>query len=312
MAEGGLFDPRWSEPILEETHRTLVTKLGVPAERAARRLSAMRTAFPEAAVDGFQHLESTLDCHPKDRHVLAAAIAAEAPQLVTANVRDFPPKSTNPFGVDVVDPDLFLLGLLVTEGQRCMDALDREVQRLSRPAVTARDLLAGLARVVPTFANTAYQAALDGQVVASHEPAYEVATVEDSPFPHEEATLDLTDPLHAASIWWWALMHRDEFRSALDTLTWSPSAFGDFTWAADLLDDRSMASRIYSAVDSDAGDVAFVRFVPEVAQTSKVFEGFAVHGALFLTMRRREDSTWCAWGLGERMVDSGTVLGHRR
>jgi hypothetical protein len=106
LAEEGLFEPRWWERILAETERALTGKLGISRDRAVRRLTAMRQAFPEASVLGFEHLEEELTCHPKDRHVLAAAIAAGAETLVTANVRDFPEESCRPHGIAVADPDV--------------------------------------------------------------------------------------------------------------------------------------------------------------------------------------------------------------
>ena len=90
LAEADLFEPRWSEQILSETERALVRKLRVPADLARRRVSLMRSAFPEASVVGFKGHEAGLTCHRKDRHVLAAAIAAGAGTLVTANLKDFP------------------------------------------------------------------------------------------------------------------------------------------------------------------------------------------------------------------------------
>ena len=46
MAEHGLYEPRWSEPILTETERALVQKLDLSPDLARRLLQAMRTAFP--------------------------------------------------------------------------------------------------------------------------------------------------------------------------------------------------------------------------------------------------------------------------
>ncbi|MEX2620605.1 MAG: PIN domain-containing protein [Egibacteraceae bacterium] len=39
-AEGGLVDVRWSDRILEETHRTLTKQLGLPLENVVRLLDA--------------------------------------------------------------------------------------------------------------------------------------------------------------------------------------------------------------------------------------------------------------------------------
>jgi predicted nucleic acid-binding protein len=307
LAEEGLFEPRWSERILDETERALIGKLGLSRDRATRRLMAMRGAFPEASVHGFEHLEEGLTCHPKDRHVLAAAIAAGAETLVTANVRDFPDESCEPHGVSVLDPDVFLLDLMAQDGRGCQAAVEREAQRMRRPPMTARDVLAGVAGVVPTFANTLHQAMLDGVPVASEMPAYVAVAEEQSPLHAYANAPNLTDPLHAALTWWNALKDRGRYLNALHNLTWSPVAFGDYAWAEDLLAGHSIASRVYYAVDDPDGDVAFVRFVPEVAQSSQVFQPFRIRGARFLTMKRRQDGTWCVWGLGERMTGARPV-----
>jgi hypothetical protein len=51
---------------------------------------------------------------PSDRHVLAAALAAEATVLCTSNTKDFPASVVEPIGIDVVTPDQ-LLSRLVAE-----------------------------------------------------------------------------------------------------------------------------------------------------------------------------------------------------
>lgn len=267
----------------------------------------MREAFPEASVHGFESLEDGLSCHPKDRHVLAAAIAAGADTLVTFNVRDFPEESCRPYGIAVPDPDVFLLELMARDGRGCQAAVEREAQRMRRPPMTTRDGLAGVASVVPTFANTLHQAMLDGVAVTSEVPAYLAVPHEQTPLQAFANAFDLTDPLHAALTWWTALGERSRDLSVLHAVTWSPAAFGDYVWAEELLAGRSIASRVYYAVDDPAGDVAFIKFVPEVAQSSQVFESFFTRGARFLTLKRRPDGTWCVWGLGDRMMGARLV-----
>ena len=53
-----------------------------------------------------------MTCHPKDRHVLAAAVAGGAQVVVTFNVKDFPAPSVEPHEIGVVHPDAFLLDQL--------------------------------------------------------------------------------------------------------------------------------------------------------------------------------------------------------
>ena len=92
LAEAGLFQPLWSARILEEVERNL-PRLGVPPERAARRVASMRDAFgAEALVDGFDDLIDEMTCDPKDRHVLAVAVHDQADAVVTFNLKDFPPR----------------------------------------------------------------------------------------------------------------------------------------------------------------------------------------------------------------------------
>ena len=68
----------------------------------------MTEAFPEAMVTGYEHLEATVNCDTKDRHVLAAAVAAGADALVTVNLRDFPTDEMDRLEVDVLHPEQFL------------------------------------------------------------------------------------------------------------------------------------------------------------------------------------------------------------
>jgi len=89
LAETGLFQPLWSEPILDEVQRNL-PKVGVTPEQASRRVGLMREAFgAEALIDSFDDLIEQMRCDPKDRHVLAAAVRGGADTLVTCNLKTF-------------------------------------------------------------------------------------------------------------------------------------------------------------------------------------------------------------------------------
>ena len=78
LAEAGLFRPRWSARILDETQKAIVaiTKMGTDGSRACM---AIKTAFPEALVTGYEVFEKTLALpDTNDNHVLAAAILTSA------------------------------------------------------------------------------------------------------------------------------------------------------------------------------------------------------------------------------------------
>lgn len=89
VAERDLYRPLWSERVLAET-RTVMIRKGMPAERADYSLRCMGVAFEDSIVTGWEDLESSMRNHPKDRHVLAAAVRGHADVLVTFNLRDFP------------------------------------------------------------------------------------------------------------------------------------------------------------------------------------------------------------------------------
>jgi predicted nucleic acid-binding protein len=88
IAEEGAFRPLWSDHVLEELRRNLI-KAGAKEEAVEHRLGQMATYFPDARVTGYEELIGSMTNHPKDRHVLAAAVGGRADALVTENLRDF-------------------------------------------------------------------------------------------------------------------------------------------------------------------------------------------------------------------------------
>jgi hypothetical protein len=73
-----LYQPRWTDQILEEVKRTLIGRFRQSPKKAAYREAAMRTFFPHATVENFERLIPEMQNHPKDRHVLAAAVSCQA------------------------------------------------------------------------------------------------------------------------------------------------------------------------------------------------------------------------------------------
>lgn len=58
-AAAGYFQLYWSAEILEETRRNLVSKRGLPEDKAVSRCEAMRNRFPEAMVTGHEpHIDA--------------------------------------------------------------------------------------------------------------------------------------------------------------------------------------------------------------------------------------------------------------
>ena len=88
MAAEGMYQLYWSAQILEETRRNLVAKQ-ITEDQATRLLAAMTGAFPQAMVIDYEALIPRMKNEPKDRHVVAVAVKAEAGTIVTGNLRHF-------------------------------------------------------------------------------------------------------------------------------------------------------------------------------------------------------------------------------
>lgn len=144
------YSPVWTETILEETLRTFTGKLGWPESMAVSRLNALRAAFPDAKVIGFESHIADCTNDPKDRHILAAAIQAEAKTIVTLNIKHFRPDDLAPWGVTACHPADFLIEVLDSH----RSDIDRILEEMSKSRNrTMVELLSRLSATIPKFAD---------------------------------------------------------------------------------------------------------------------------------------------------------------
>src|SRR5579863_1366523 len=143
-----LYQARWTDRILAEVTRTLVGRFGKTPEKARYREAAMREFFPDSDVENYEPLFADMENHPKDRHVLAAAVACHADYLVTFNLRDFPSKIAGKYGIAVIGPSEFLKRL-ATLDRDVVEARLRE--QAAAIAIPFQGLLDRLAASVPAF-----------------------------------------------------------------------------------------------------------------------------------------------------------------
>lgn len=124
-ARQGLLQPRWSSRIEEEWRRAAGRESrGLSEAEIAGDLALARAAFPNALAQGWEALEGPLHLPDwEDRHVLAAAIAAQAEVLVTDNLRDFPRRRLAEHGVRPIGGDAFLCELAEAEPEKMAAAL---------------------------------------------------------------------------------------------------------------------------------------------------------------------------------------------
>lgn len=112
LAAAGLFLPLWSDRILQEW-RHAAGRLGPDQQSVAgAEMALLRLRFPDACVaaDGQKAIDLNFP-DPADRHVVEAALAGSATLIVTANLRDFPPRIMAGLGLRAIHPDAFLVDL---------------------------------------------------------------------------------------------------------------------------------------------------------------------------------------------------------
>jgi hypothetical protein len=93
-----LYEARWTGEILAEGTRTLVSRFGKTPQKARYREAAMREFFRDSLVENYESLIPEME-HPKDRHVLAAAVACRADCVVTFNLKDFPSRAVSRYKI---------------------------------------------------------------------------------------------------------------------------------------------------------------------------------------------------------------------
>lgn len=149
IATKGMYAAKWTTRIeaewidaLERSRPDLVGKLGT-------RRDSMRDAVPDWEVleKAWQPLASGLELPDLgDTHVLAAAIAGHADCIVTVNARDFPADAVSPYGIEVIDPDTFLINQWDLDAALAVDAFREMRGRRRRPGASTADFIAALTR----------------------------------------------------------------------------------------------------------------------------------------------------------------------
>jgi predicted nucleic acid-binding protein len=151
-AIAGLYRPLWSEEILEELRSNLVENGDQDEPGAQRLVDAMRDIFPEAIVTGYEMLIPSMGTRdPDDRHVLAAAVCANAQLIVTNNTRDFPAKTLEPLGKESQTADEFLQNLFHLYLDGFVTIMEQLIAKYTRPSFTFDEFLARLSKSVPGF-----------------------------------------------------------------------------------------------------------------------------------------------------------------
>lgn len=152
--EPRLYAPRWSDEIIAETVRNLESRIGLSAKKTAYLVDQLQKHFGDAWVNGHEPLIDLMTNHPKDRHVLAAAVKCGATIIVTYNKRDFPLAALERWEIEVQGPSTFLKFQYDLNPSVVIDKLHAQAQNLGR---TLPQQLAVLKKAVPPFVDSICQ-----------------------------------------------------------------------------------------------------------------------------------------------------------
>lgn len=149
LATRRVFRPHWSPQILDEVRRNLAARPDLDLGAIDRRIGHLNRALPAALVEVPPSLVEAMPINDKDRHVLALAIHAGAPTIVTENLRDFPDVDLEPFGVEAVDTDTFVLAQVDLHPHEVLASVDAMFVRRRRAPKTRAEIIDALARPLP-------------------------------------------------------------------------------------------------------------------------------------------------------------------
>lgn len=149
LAAGGQFRARWSEDIHEEWIRNvLLNRTELNRAQLERVRALMDRHVPDALVTGYESLIESIRGLPDedDRHVVAAAIVAQAEGIVTFNLRDFPVEVLSVWNLRAIHPDSFITDLTELDITVVVDAARRQRASLLSPPFTPNEYLDCLLR----------------------------------------------------------------------------------------------------------------------------------------------------------------------
>lgn len=148
LTVAGLYKAHWTDAIHEEWIRNvLLDRPDLTRDQLTRTRELMDQYAEDALVTQYQDLEPALQLpDTNDRHVLAAAIRCHADAIVTFNLKDFPQDALDPWGLEAIDPDDFVIYQFDLNMPAVCGAAKSVRKRLRSPAFSAADYVTALSK----------------------------------------------------------------------------------------------------------------------------------------------------------------------
>lgn len=138
-----LFRAKWTAQIHREWMRNVLRiRPDLTIKQLERTKNLMNLHVRDCLVNNYQNLIETLYLPDKDdRHVLAAAIIAEADVILTFNLKDFPAETLAKYGIEAQHPDKFIVSLLDGNAKKVCLAAERQRASLKNPPKSKREFV---------------------------------------------------------------------------------------------------------------------------------------------------------------------------
>lgn len=143
LALTDLYQAKWTKDIHREWMRNLLkNRSDLTEERLEITRTKMDLHVRDCLVFDYEELIDNLKLpDPDDRHVLAAAIKANAQTIVTYNLSDFPASVVSKYGIDAQHPDDFLRHLLDLSPSRVIRTVQETRLSLKYPPKNSEEYL---------------------------------------------------------------------------------------------------------------------------------------------------------------------------
>jgi predicted nucleic acid-binding protein len=135
-ADEGAIEVHWSQEILAEMSRNLRENLGLSRDSTSRLEQLMNDYIEYALVEvdpGHLAAVQAVEMDAKDRHVLAAALSADADILLTDNTKDFPSKWMTERGIELLTAGQLLIRLADSFPDKMRAAHEKTVRYSPKP-----------------------------------------------------------------------------------------------------------------------------------------------------------------------------------
>lgn len=143
IANAGIVRARWTDHILDECFRSILKQRPDLAPASLDRTrQLMNDAVPDCLVVEYESLIEGLTLPDlDDRHVLAAAIRANAQAIVTFNLDDFPAGTLGRYDIEAKHPDDFVLDSIDLAQAAVVRCITEQAAELRNPPQSVPQVL---------------------------------------------------------------------------------------------------------------------------------------------------------------------------